>query len=461
MFKKMNSNIDMTIGTPWKCIVSFTLPMLLGNIAQQLYATVDSIVVGRYVGDNALAAVGSTLPVVNMLLVLFVGIASGVTIMVSQYLGARDRESLSKTIGTSITVTFLSCVCLIIFALPFIRPALKMLKTPDAILKDSGDYLTIWLVGIFSLGFFNVLSGAIRGMGDSFTPLLFVIASAILNTFLDIYFVAKLGWGVKGVAYATVISQYLSAALCLIRLTRMRECFSFKIKYLKPVKEYVKTIIRLGIPSGITQMIFASAQVFVQSLTNSFGEQFIAANVIIMRVDGFAMMPNLSFGVAMSTYAGQNVGAGLYDRVTKGAKQGTYLAVGTSAFITVLILLFGKNLMGIFTETKELVDLSYYLMRFLAVGYIAFAVTQSLSGTMRGAGDTVSPMWISIITTVVFRVPIAYGISYLTRTPELPYGRCECIHIALLFAWVLGSLLTTIFYKRGKWKEKAITTNKA
>ena len=236
----------------------------------------------------------------------------------------------------------------------------------------------------------------------------------------------------------------------------MREYFDFGIKYLKPRSKYVKTIVRLGLPSGLTQAIFSSAMIIVQSLTNQFGEQFIAANIITMRVDGFAMMPNFSFGTALTTYAGQNVGAGLYDRVRKGAKQGTLLAVGCSATITGIILLFGKSLMGVFTNTAELVDMSYYLMNILAVGYIAVAVTQSLSGIMRGAGDTMTPMWISLITTVVIRVPIAYGLSYLTRTEALPVGRFECIQISLLSSWILGAVLTTIFYARGSWKKKAL-----
>ncbi|MBQ7900862.1 MAG: MATE family efflux transporter, partial [Clostridia bacterium] len=219
---------------------------------------------------------------------------------------------------------------------------------------------------------------------------------------------------------------------------------------------YIKTIVRLGIPSGLTKAIFSSAMIVVQSLTNQFGEQFIAANVVIMRVDGFAMMPNFSFGMALTTYAGQNVGAKLYDRVTLGAKQGTLIAVACSTIITGIILLFGKGLMGVFTDTRELVDLSYYLMKILAAGYIAVAVTQSLSGIMRGAGDTMTPMWISLITTVLVRVPIAYGISHITTTADLPHGRSECIQISLLISWVLGAVLTAIFYSRGKWKNKAI-----
>ena len=456
MTKKLFSTTDMTVGTPWKSILSFTLPMLIGNIAQQLYSTVDSIVVGRYIGDNALAAVGSAVPLINMLLVLFIGISSGAGIMVSQYFGAKNREKLSWTIGNCITLTMMACVLLIVMALPFIRPILRVLNTPESIMDWCADYLNISLIGVAGMAYYNILSGIIRGMGDSVSALLYLLVATVINIVLDIYFVAVLDMGVGGVALATVIAQLVSSALCLIKLSKMRDDFDFSIKYMKPKSSYIKTTIRLGLPTGLTQAIFSSAMIIVQSLTNCFGELFIAANVVIMRVDGFAMMPNFSFGMALTTYAGQNVGAGLYDRVTKGAKDGTLMAVICSTTITLLILLFGKFLMGIFTETRELVDMSYYLMKILAAGYIAVAITQSLSGIMRGAGDTLTPMWISLITTVVARVPIAYGISFLTRTASLPYGRCECIQISLLVSWVLGALLTAIFYKIGKWKNKRL-----
>ncbi len=468
--KKLFAPTDMTQGTPWKSIIMFTLPMLIGNIAQQLYSTVDSIVVGKYIGDNALAAVGSTLPILNMLLVLFMGISAGASIMVSQYFGAKDRKKLSYTIGTCITVTAISCVFLIAVATPFIRPVLVALNTPKEILDGCVDYLTISLIGIAGMAYYNILSGIIRGMGDSFSVLIYLLVATVINIILDVYFVAELNMGIAGVAYATVIAQTVSSILCLIKLSRMKQYVDFGIKYLfpkaeitangkgkNPAMKYVKTIVKLGIPSGLTQAIFSSAMIVVQSLTNQFGAQFIAANVVVMRVDGFAMMPNFSFGMALTTYAGQNVGAGLYDRVTKGAKQGTLMAVACSALITLAILLFGKPLMGLFTDTKELVDLSYSLMMILAAGYIAMAVTQSLSGIMRGAGDTLTPMWVSLITTVAIRVPVAYGISYLTRTPQLPYGISQCIQISLLASWVLGAVITTVFYMRGKWKTKAIS----
>lgn len=456
MLKKLFAPTDMTRGTPWKSIAMFTFPMLIGNIAQQLYSTVDSIVVGRYVGDNALAAVGSSLPILNMLLVLFIGISVGASIMVAQYFGAKNREKLSYSIGNCITATLISCVVLVLAATPFIRPVLELLNTPDTIINDCANYLTISLVGIAGMAFYNILSGIIRGMGDSFSALLYLLVATIINTVLDVWFVAGLGWGVAGVAIATVIAQVISSILCFIKITKMREYVDFGLKYMRPRASYIRTLIKLGLPSGITQAIMSSAMIVVQALTNRFGEAFIAANIIIMRVDGFAMMPNISFGTAMSTYAGQNVGAGLYDRVTKGAKQGTIMAVGCSAVITAIILLFGKNLMGLFTETASLVEMSYNLMMILSAGYIAMAVTQSLSGVMRGAGDTMTPMWISLITTVGIRVPLAYGISYLTRTPELPLGIKECIQISLVTCWIVGAIVTVIFYARGKWKSKAL-----
>ena len=456
MFKKLNAPTDMTVGTPWKAILTFAFPLLIGNIAQQLYSTVDSIVVGKYIGDNALAAVGSSGPILNLLLVLFIGISTGANIMVAQYFGAKNRSSLSYTIGNALTVTAIACGILIVIATPLIRPILIMLNTPDSIIDWCADYLMISLIGIAGMAFYNILSSIIRGMGDSFSSLIYILIATVINIILDIFFVAALNMGVGGVALATVIAQLISSALCLLKLSRMREHFDFGLKYMKPKGEFVKTIIRLGLPSGLTQAIFSSAMIIVQSLTNQFGEQFIAANVVIMRVDGFAMMPNFSFGIAMATFAGQNVGAGLYDRVTKGAKQGTLMAVICSTVITGVILLFGKNLMWVFTDTADLVQMSYYLMTILAAGYIAVAVTQSLSGVMRGAGDTMTPMWISLITTVAIRVPVAYLISYLTTTDSLPNGRCECIQISLLASWVLGAVFTTIFYCRGKWKTKAI-----
>ncbi|WP_346935454.1 MATE family efflux transporter [Clostridium sp.] len=458
-FSEIFSPKDMTEGTPWKRIVEFSLPMLIGNIAQQFYNTADSIIVGKYVGDNALAAVGSASPILNLLLVLFVGIATGAGIMVAQYFGAKDREKLSRTIGVCITLTAIASVIIMVIGPLVTRPLLSFLNTPESIIDWCADYLVIYYLGISGFAYYNILAGVLRGLGDSISALGFLLIATVLNVILDLWFVAGLGMGVPGVALATIIAQGVSAVLCIIKLARMKNTFDFNFKMLVPAKEYSMKLIKLGLPSGFTQAIFSIAMIVVQSLTNSFGEMVIACNVIVMRVDGFAMMPNFTFGNAMTTYAGQNIGAKRMDRVDKGTKDGTMIAVGVSTTITILILIFGKYLMGVFTDTTELVDLSMHMMRILAVGYIAMAVTQSLSGVMRGAGDTMTPMWISLITTVILRLPVAYGIAYLTRSAAYPTGRPESTFISLLVSWTLGAIVTTVFFKRGKWRNKGFAGN--
>lgn len=455
--KALFAPVDMTVGRPGKQIVKFMIPLLLGNIAQQLYNTVDSIIVGRFVGDNALAAVGSAGPILNLLLVLFIGISVGVGIMVSQYFGARKREELSKTIGCCITLTVITTILVMVIT-PFITmPLLRLLDTPDSIIDWCYSYLMILFMGIIGCAFYNILGGILRGLGDSVSALVYLLVATVLNMVLDYIFVAYFDMGVAGVALATIIAQFVSALLSFWKLCRMKGAFDMKKEYLVPEKYYMLNLIKLGLPSGVTQAIFSMAMIVVQSLTNSFGEMFIAANVIVMRVDGFAMMPAFSFGTAMTTYTGQNVGAVRMDRVQQGAKEGTCIAVGLSAVITVLILLFGRNLMEIFTSTPELVELSFSMMKILSVGYLAMEVTQCLSGVMRGAGDTITPMWISMITTVLIRVPLAYGLVYLTKTEEMPKGNSACIFISLLTSWVLGACITFFFYRLGHWKKKAVT----
>lgn len=353
---------DMTLGAPWKRILEFAIPMLIGNLAQQLYNTADSIIVGRYVGDNALAAVGSASPILNLLLALFVGVATGVGILVAQRYGAKDREQLSVVIGNCITLSAIVSVITMIIGALITRPMLELLSTPASIIDWCADYLMIYFLGIAGFAYYNILSGVLRGMGDSLSALGFLLVAAALNVGLDLWFVAGLGMGVAGVALATVLAQTISAFLCLWKLLRMRDVFDLTLHYLKPRSAPIANIIHIGVPSGITQAIFSVAMLVVQSLTNSFGEMVIACNVIVMRVDGFAMMPNFTFGQAMTTYTGQNVGARRLDRVHQGAKQGTWIAVGISAFLTALILLFGRQLMGVFTETAVLVDLSMRMM---------------------------------------------------------------------------------------------------
>jgi putative MATE family efflux protein len=459
--KKLFAPIDMTVGRPGKQIVAFMIPMLLGNIAQQLYNTADSIIVGRFVGDNALAAVGSAAPILNLLLVLFVGIAMGAGIMVSQYFGARQKENLSKAIGCCITMTGIASLIMMILAPLIARPLLILLDTPASIIDWCTSYLVILFVGVAGSAYYNILCGILRGLGDSVSALIYLVIATILNIVLDLVFVVYFHWGVAGVAVATVIAQLISALLALRKLLAMNDIFDMGRKYLVPQKDYVKQLLRLGLPSGLTQAIMSMSMLVVQSLTNSFGEVLIAANVVVMRVDGFVMLPAFSFGTAMTTYAGQNIGAGKMDRLHKGAKEGTLIAVATSTVITILILLFGRHLMAIFTDTKELIDISFSFMQIMAAGYIAMEVMQCLSGVMRGAGDTMTPMWISVVNIVCLRVPLAYIIAYFTRSEASPRGSYYCLPISLLSSWILGALITIGFYALGRWKKKAVIPRSA
>lgn len=458
-FKKMNLNRfftaqDMTVGKPWKQITQFAVPMLIGNLAQQLYSTVDTIVVGKYVGDNALSAVGSSTPILNLMLALFVGVSTGAGIVVSQHYGAKDREALAQSIGNCITLAALASLITMIIGPLLTMPLLQLLNTPESIIYWCRDYLVIFFVGAAGFTFYNILSGILRGLGDSLSALMFLIVATILNIFLDIWFVAKFRMGVAGVSLATVIAQLISAGCCYWKLIRMTDVFRLRGQDLKLNKACALRIIRVGVPSGITQAIFSVSMLVVQTLTNSLGEMVIACNVIVMRVDGFAMMPNMTFGNAMSVYAGQNVGAGKLKRVEDGTKQGMLLATATSAVITLLLVFLGHNLMRLFTQTEALIDLSARMLRILAVGYIAMAVSQVLGGVMRGAGDTVTPMWLSLISTVVLRLPLAYGMTYLTRAPETPHGKPEALFGSMLITWVLGAVMHYIAFRSGIWKKK-------
>ena len=411
---------DLTQGSPMRGLIQFSVPLLIGNLAQQLYNTVDSIVVGKYVGDNALAAVGASGPLLNLLLVLFMGIATGATIMVSQYFGARQQDLLSTTVGNTITLTVISSIFIMILGPLITHPLMSLINTPAEIYQDSCNYLIIIFLGIIGTAGYNILAGVLRGLGDSFMPLVYLVIACLLNVVLDLLFVVVFHWGVAGVAIATSISQIVSGILCLIRLLNMKEIVVVPLSSLRLHKELVLRLTKLGVPSGLAQAIFSLAAIVVQSLTNSFETAVITASIIVMRVDGFAMMPNFTFGTAMTTYSGQNIGAGKIDRVHEGTKAGMKLGLIVSTMLTILILLFGRILMSWFTNTQSIIDLGFHMMCILAVGYIAMSVTQGLSGVMRGAGDTMTPMWISFITTVVIRVPIAYGIAFLTRSPEQP-----------------------------------------
>ncbi len=447
---------DMTEGTPWRRIAGFAFPMLVGNFAQQLYNTVDAVVVGRSQwGYTGLAAVGNAMPVINLLLALFVGISTGAGILVSQYFGARNREKLERTIGNCITVTALASVFIMIVGPMITGPLLTAVGTLPELYAECEAYLNIFFYGIAGFLFYNIFAGILRGLGDSFSALMFLMICSVLNVIGDLLLVNRMG--VAGVALATVIAQGISAIFCLIKLAKLKDVFTLSFKNMRPRKEYLGAIVRLGIPSGVTQAIMSCGGMIVQSLINSFNDaMFVACNVMVMRVDGYAMMPNFSFGQALGTYSGQNVGAGKIDRVKQGAKQGTIMSLMTALVLVPVIVLCGPWLMELFTpDSPELVDKAMSMLYMLAPGYIGVAVTQCLQGVMRGAGDTMTPMWISFGTTILMRIPLAYTLVAIVRSLGGAVSTQQrMVYLSMLICWLAGLLITVIAYAKGNWKKK-------
>ena len=448
-FTKMISSIDMTTGTPWKKLLAFTIPLLIGNLFQQMYSTIDAIFLGRFVGDNALAAIGSSIPIFFLILMISSGVAMGAGIMTSQYFGAKSRDDLSHTIGTAITLSAIISLAVMIFA-PFVtRPALILLRTPPAILDDAVLYMNVLLWGIMGLTYFNMLSGILRGLGEALAPLIYLIIASVLNIALNFFFIVILDMGVFGAAIGTVIAQAFTSVLCLLKLMKMRDVFDFGLRYLIPKKLYSYKLLKLGIPTGAAQAIFAIAMMVTQPLVNDFGEIFIAVYVVVMRIDGFVITASFSFGNAASVFAGQNVGANKIDRVSTGTKQCILMSLAATVVIVSIILIFGQQIAGAFTETQLVIDLTIRMLWILSVGFVALSASIVLWGTIRGAGDAISPLWGALVNSVIVRVPAAFLLVHLMGTPE-------AIMYSMLVAWISNSLISVAIYRRGKWRTTSI-----
>lgn len=466
---------DMTVGNPIKVIAKFAFPLLIGNLAQQLYSTVDSIVVGKYCsverngynGVDALSAVGVSMPIINLLLVLFIAISTGVGILVAQYFGAKDKKRLSVCVGSSLTLVAATSLIVTALGVPLSRPLLTLINTPEKYYDLAAVYLQIIFLGILGTAFYNIVSGILRGLGDSFYPLVFLLVSAGLNIVLDIWFVAGLGMGVQGVALATIIAQGVSGLLCVLRLLHMKDIVEIHRTTLIPKSDVCMKTLRLGLPSGITQGIFSLAMVMVQSLTNQMGDFVPAINTAIMRVDGFAVLPAFTFGLAISTYIGQNLGAGKKDRLKSGERASLILALGFSLIVVAALIIFGEQFIAFFINEENtdpiiyqnVVELGGRGLRILSAGYIAMGILQIYGGILRAAGDTVSTMVISIITTVAVRVPLAYILAFLNKSESWPNGHPDALFISLLTSWVLNALLTYLRYRQGKWKKIDLVGN--
>lgn len=452
---------DMTVGPPTSNIVRFSIPLIIGNFVQQLYSTADAFFVGRTEGANGLSAIGTTMPLIFFLITMFMAISTGAGVMVSQYFGAGQFKKLNRTIGNTLVLVALASAVMMAIAIPAADPLVSLLNADPAYHAMAVTYVQIIFIGIAGGGYYNIVSGILRGLGDSFYPLIFLTISATLNIILDAVFVMSWNWGVAGAAWATIISQFLSALLCLWRLFVVNHSERLSREDLKPDRQIIRDIIRLGVPTGITQGIFSLAMIFVQSLTNSMGPLVTAANTAVIRVDGFAMMPNFTFGMAASTFVGQNVGARRMDRVQQGTRAVVKLALAVSTTLTILLLIFGRQLLGLFLETDQMINIGYGMLAILAVGYIAVSQSQVFGGILRGAGDTMPALWIGLITTVVLRVPLSYLFAFISRSELWPAGHPFSLTFSLVISWVVGAILTYLWYRHGNWRSKALVVDPA
>ena len=473
MFKKFRLLFgaqDMTQGNPLGVMMRFAVPLLIGNIAQLAYNFVNAIVVGRMVNSNALSAVGAAAPIQQLFFVFFMTVGTGVSVMIAQYFGAKDKDNFDKTVGTAITATLIVTVFITLIGIPCIVPILNTTKVTDPeMFRFAREYLFIMFLGTVGNGFYNVLSGILRGMGEAVFPLFVLIGTSILNVVLVLFFVGVVKMEVAGAALATIICQYLSAAACLIRLMKMKNV-TITRELLRPKKEILKRIARIGLPSGVQQCILSVSSMFVQSLINSvvivdpsgvaLTTVFTAINAAITQVDQFSTLPNQAFSMAGSTFAGQNIGAGRLDRVRLGFKIILTTSLVVSGALVILISIFSGNLISLFVDVSNpnrdlIIHHGIRMQRIMVWCYLATAFTQSSSGVLRGAGDTMPMMIITIIGTVGMRMPMAYIMVRSFPSETFPAGNPAGVYWSMLICFSLVAIASFVYYLTGRWKSKA------
>ena len=438
---------DMTEGSIPRLLIHFALPLLIGNIFQQLYNTVDSIVVGNYVNKQALAAVGCTGPIINTLIGLFAGLAAGAGVVISQYYGAKDREKLHSAVQTTITLTLIMCVALTVLGVALTPYMLKMMDTPDDVFVEAVEYLRIYFMGVSGLLLYNIGSGILRAVGDSTHPLYFLIFSALTNTVLDVLFVKFFHMGIAGAAIATVIAQCISALLVISMLIRSSADYRIDLRALQLRGSILRKVCAIGIPSALQLAVTAFSNIFVQSYINHFESSCMAGWAAYNKIDAFALLPMMSLSMAITTFMGQNLGAGKLAR----AKKGPLVCLGISMVINVLILipliLLAPQLVSLFNQEEEVLRFGTLFIRMISPFYLLCAINQILSGALRGAGDTRTSMFIMLGCFVVFRQ------IYLFIVYRLGGG---IIPIALGYpaGWILCSSILLIYYLRGTWIKK-------
>ncbi len=445
---KQNKGL-MTEGVIWKELLFFSIPLLLGNLFQQLYNAVDSVIVGNYIGSQALAAVGSSFPVIFLLVSFFMGLSVGAGVVVSRYFGARNIKELQYSIHTFLAFAIVAGIVMI-FVGYFLSPTiLRLIGTPDDVMNDSILYMKIYFIGILSVMIYNTGSGILRAVGDSKNPLYFLIISSITNIILDLLFVVKFKMGIAGVAWATLIAQTLSAILTILLLVRTKHEYKVTLKNIRFHKKQMLEIIRIGLPSGIQNSVVSFSNVIVQSNINAFGSLAMAGCGAYTKIDGFAILPVMSYSMALTTFVGQNMGARKFDRVKQGAKSGIFMSVLTTVCISALLLIFGKQVLSIFSSDDQVIYYGLYMLRVLAPGYIFLSLTHAFNGIIRGAGVTTIPMIVMIacwcgmrVAWILCSVPIFHDIG--------------TVFMGWPLTWTASALWLFIYYKKENWLKQSM-----
>ena len=436
---RQKKDVDMTTGSITRHIISFAFPLLIGNIFQQLYNTVDTWVVGRFVSNEAYAAVGSIGPIINMLIGFFMGLSSGAGVVISQYYGAKRFEDVQRTVHTAVTLTLILGVLFTGIGLGMTPLMLKLMKTPENVLPESTAYLTIYFSGIMGLLLYNMGAGILRAVGDSQRPFYFLVVCALMNTALDLVFVLFFKMGVRGVALATIISQLISAILVMITLLHTDECIKLSIKKLGIHWDMLKKIFRVGIPAAIQMAITAFSNIFVQSYINFFGDNCMSGWTTYAKVDQILFLPMQSIALASTTFVGQNLGCNQVDRARKGVTRALVIALSSTAILMVPVMIFAEPIVAFFNNKEEVVYYGSLLLRWITPFYLLCCFNQIYSGALRGAGNSKAPMIFMLSSFVVFRQIYLFVMSRICN---------EIIPIAMSYpaGWLLCSTVTAIYY---------------
>ena len=445
-------DLDMTEGNIWTHMIRFSVPMAVGLLFQQLYNTVDTLVVGQFVGQQAQAAVGSTGPIINTIVGFCAGLATGASVVISQRYGAHDREGLGKAVHTTVALTFLVSLIATAVGQVIIDPMLRFMQTPEDVMPESGRYLSIYFAGISGILFYNLGSGILRAVGDSKRPLIFLIISALLNTVLDLLFVLTFGMGVDGVAYATVLSQILSALLILFTLTKEKGDYGIRWRKIRIDRASLRIILKLGLPSSIQAAITSFSNVFVQSYINAFGSACMAGYGVYGKIDAFALIPVQSISMSSTTFVGQNWGAEQPTRAREGVRTATVMSLVSTAVLGLTVFLLARPLMGFFSPEEEVIEYGIRFIRIVTPFYIAICFNQIYAGALRGVGDATMPTVIMLASFVAFRQ------IYLAVTKALGAG---FIAVALAYpvGWILCSTLLLIRYSRSVLVRNSLRMN--